>query len=195
ANDNMQVVCPTTPAQIFHLLRRQYLINTRKPMIIMSPKSMLRNKASVSTLEDLTTGSFKPVLVHQAPPSVRRIILCSGKVYFDLLEAQHAQQVDDLHVVRLERLYPFPSALLQEELSKFADCKEVLWLQEEPANQGAWLLINSDLRRVLLPEQKLYGLARPALAAPAVGALKRHKEQKEKLLADALALNVAGFMV
>ncbi|MDQ6989258.1 MAG: 2-oxoglutarate dehydrogenase E1 component [Mariprofundaceae bacterium] len=194
ANDNMQIVCPTTPAQLFHLFRRQYLLNSRKPMIMMGPKSMLRHKASVSTLEDLTSGSFQPVLAEKATAKCRRVILCSGKVYYDLIEAREKQNVTDVNIIRLERLYPFPATELKQALADYTSCKEVLWLQEEPENQGAWFQINSNIRRILQPQHKLYGLARPALAAPAVGSLKRHNVQKETLLTTALAKDVAAFM-
>ncbi len=195
ANDNMQVVVPTTPAQLFHLLRRQYLINTRKPLIIMAPKSLLRHKASVSTIHDLTTGRFQPVIADDAPEDCRRVILCCGKVYYDLLEAKNTATANDICLVRIEGLYPFPRKELQTALLPFANCTEMVWVQEEPENQGAWLQINSSLRQVLLPEQKLYGLARPALAAPAVGSSKRHQEQKEQLLNAALGTSVDGFML
>jgi len=197
ANDNMQVVVPTTPAQLFHLLRRQYYLNTRKPLIIMAPKSLLRHKASVSSLQDLTTGRFQPVIVDETmdKQTCRRVILCSGKVYYDLLEAKRTGTFNDVHIIRLEALYPFPSKELAAAFQSFNGCTEFVWVQEEPENQGAWLQINSYIRKILLPEQKLYGLARPPLAAPAVGSLKRHQEQKEQLLSAALGDTVDGFML
>ncbi len=194
ANDNMQVICPTTPAQLFHVLRRQYLLDSRKPMIMMAPKSMLRHKDSVSSIKDLVSGSFQPVLAEKAKKSCRRVILCSGKVYFDLMEARKKQGVKDVNIIRLERLYPFPAQELQQVLQTYKGCKEVLWLQEEPENQGAWFQINSYIRRVLMPEHKLYGLARPALAAPAVGSFKRHQSQKEALFHAALSESVESLM-
>jgi 2-oxoglutarate dehydrogenase E1 component len=195
ACNNIQVVCPTTPAQIFHLLRRQYMHKTRKPLIIMAPKSMLRNKASTSAIQDLTSGSFQPVLGNECSGPCRRVILCSGKVYFDLMEERSKHETSDVHIIRVERLYPFPSTELTDALLPYTDCKEIVWLQEEPENQGAWLQINSSLRQVLLDGQKLYGLARPLLAAPAVGSLKRHNEQKEQLLSAALGTSAEGFML
>jgi 2-oxoglutarate dehydrogenase E1 component len=189
SNDNMHVVAPTTPAQIFHLLRRQYLHKVRKPLIIMGPKSMLRNKASVSTLEDLTTGQFQPILPNTCAGESRRVILCSGKVYYDLLEARNKQPNNDVHIIRIERLYPFPTAELKETLGPYTNCKEIVWLQEEPINQGAWRQIKHMIQEPLLPEQTLYVLAREALATPAVGSMKRHNEQKEQLLNAALDID------
>ena len=198
ADDNMQVVYPSTPAQIFHLLRRQYLINTRKPLIIMAPKSMLRNKASTSLLEDFTDHGFLPVLpeIHMPSAQCKRIILCSGKVHFDLLEAREKLGVTDIHSIRLEQLYPFPDEGLRQILSQapYKDCAQVLWLQEEPVNQGAWRQIKHRIHENLRPDQTLFALARPELAAPAVGSMKRHNEQKENLLQAALADDVNQFM-
>ena len=198
ADDNMQVVYPSTPAQMFHLLRRQYLINTRKPLIIMAPKSMLRNKASTSMITDFTDHGFLPVLPEiQAPsPQCNRIILCSGKVHFDLLEAREKLGITDIHSIRLEQLYPFPDESLRELLNQepYRDCSEVLWLQEEPVNQGAWRQIKHHIHENLVLGQTLYALARPELAAPAVGSMKRHNEQKEYLLTAALGADVDKFM-
>jgi len=198
ADDNMQVVCPTTPAQLFHLLRRQYLSTMRKPLIMMAPKSMLRNKGSFSDLEDLTTKSFQPVLPEKTPATKasRRVVLCTGKVHFDLLEAREEQGIEDVHSIRLERLYPFPldelKAMLQQE--PYVSSKEVLWLQEEPLNQGAWRQIKHRLRDSLLPGQELFVLARPSLAAPAVGSIKRHIREKEYLVNSALAETTDAFL-
>ena len=199
ASDNIQVVSPSTPAQLFHLLRRQYLINTRRPLVIMAPKSMLRNKASFSDLEDLTTKSFQPVFPEKVTPShpTRRIVLCNGKIHFDLLEAREALGVNDVHSIRIERLYPFPfdelKALLQQK--PYQSSKEVLWLQEEPLNQGAWRQIKHQIRNALLPGQTLYVLARPSLAAPAVGSIKRHLREKEYLVNHALAADTEAFIL
>ena len=198
ASDNIQVVCPTTPSQIFHLLRRQYLINTRIPLIVMAPKSMLRNKASFSDLEDFTTGRFKRVLpekiAHKTAP--RRIVLCTGKIHFDLLEEREKQSITDVFSIRIEQLYPFPleelKAMLQQE--PYQSCKEVLWLQEEPLNQGAWRQIKHMIRESLSSEYKMYVLARPSLAAPAVGSIKRHQREKEFLVTSALSENTDAFL-
>jgi len=191
AEQNMQVVCPTTPAQLFHLLRRQQMSRVRKPLIMMAPKSMLRNKLSFSPLGDFTSGQFQPVLKEADsdidPSQVRRLILCSGKVYYDLLAERRKRNITDIAMLRIERLYPFPYAELKAELEIYAAVKEVAWVQEEPKNQGAWIALNSPIRRVLLAEQKIYGITRPAAAAPAVGSAKRHKEEQAALVDAALS--------
>ncbi|MDQ7004525.1 MAG: 2-oxoglutarate dehydrogenase E1 component [Ghiorsea sp.] len=198
ADDNMQVVYPSTPAQIFHLLRRQSLINTRKPLIIMAPKSMLRNKASTSMLEDFTHHGFLPVLPEITPPCApcRRIVLCSGKIHFDLLAARDKQGVNDVYSLRLEQLYPFPSEALQAMLKQppYKTCQEILWLQEEPINQGAWRQIKHKIDECLEPTQILYVLARPELAAPAVGSIKRHREEQKHLTDAALGQSTEPLM-
>jgi len=191
AEDNMQVVCPTTPAQVFHLLRRQSKISTRKPLIVMTPKSMLRLKASYSPLEDFTSGHFQTVIPEQdaaiQAAQCKRVLLCSGKVYYDLLEERERLQLKDVAIIRVERLYPFPKDLLKCLLADYKQANEVFWVQEEPANQGAWMQINSAIRRILLASQKVYAVARPALAAPAVGSKARHNAERENLLAQAFS--------
>ncbi len=191
AEDNMQVVCPTTPAQVFHLLRRQSMIETRKPLVVMSPKSMLRLKASFSPLEDFTSGRFQAVIPEVdasiAAAACNRVLLCSGKVYYDLLAERERLQVHDVAIIRVERLYPFPSECLQRLLATYTQANEVFWVQEEPENQGAWMPINSAIRRVLLPNQKIYRATRPALAAPAVGSMARHQAELKELLRQAFA--------
>ncbi|MDX8406027.1 MAG: 2-oxoglutarate dehydrogenase E1 component [Mariprofundus sp.] len=199
AERNMQVVYPSTPAQLFHLLRRQLLSKLRKPLIMMSPKSMLRQKLSFSTLDEMTSGTFQPVLPEQdaqiTPATTRRVLLCTGKVYYDLLAERSERGVLDVAMIRLERLYPFPAAQLQAALAPYAGVKEVVWVQEEPENQGAWLHLNSPIRQVLLPEQKIYALTRPEAAAPAVGSGKRHKAELRVLLDKALGDDVEGLLV
>jgi len=194
AEDNMQVVCPTTPAQVFHLLRRQSRITTRKPLVVMSPKSMLRLKASFSPLEDFTSGQFRPVISESdtkiKTASCQRLLLCSGKVYYDLLAERETLAMKDVAIVRVERLYPFPAELLREIVHTYSAAKEVFWVQEEPANQGAWMQINSEIRRILLNAQKLYRVSRPALAAPAVGSMARHKAELRDLLDKSFAKGV-----
>ncbi|MDQ6956861.1 MAG: 2-oxoglutarate dehydrogenase E1 component [Mariprofundaceae bacterium] len=194
AEDNMQVICPTTPAQVFHLLRRQSMIATRKPLVVMSPKSMLRLKASFSPLQDFTSGHFQPVIAESdtkiKAASCQRLLLCSGKVYYDLLAERESLVMKSIAIVRVERLYPFPAELLRETVHAYSAAKEVFWVQEEPANQGAWMQINSEIRRILLDTQKLYRISRPALAAPAVGSMARHKAELRDLLDKAFAKNV-----
>jgi len=176
------------------LLRRQYKHQVRKPLIIMAPKSMLRNKASTSTVSDLATGAFQPILDNTCAGTSRRVILCSGKVYYDLLEARNKHENHDTHIIRIERLYPFPAAELAAIMKTYTDCKEVVWLQEEPINQGAWRQIKHMIQDALLSEQILYVLARDALAAPAVGSIKRHNEEKEHLMAAALGTDTSQLL-
>jgi len=191
AEDNMQVVYPTTPAQLFHLFRRQLLSQARKPLIMMAPKSMLRNKASFSALEDFTSGQFNPILEETdqsiGAAHVRRLIICSGKVYYDLLAERQKRAITDIAIIRLERLYPFPDTQLRQQLQRYKTTNEVYWVQEEPENQGAWLLLNSSMRQTLLKTQKIYGITRPGSAAPAVGSISRHKRELAKLVDSALA--------
>ena len=190
AEENMQVVCPTTPAQLFHLLRRQLMSRVRKPLILMAPKSMLRNKLSFSALEDFTAGRFQPVLAERElsdAARVRRVLLCSGKVYYDLLLERRKREIDDVAMIRIERLYPFPVEEIQAALAPFYDVDEVVWVQEEPENQGAWLALSSPIRRVLAENQKIHAVTRPASAAPAVGSAKRHKAEQAELVARALS--------
>ncbi|MDX8390721.1 MAG: 2-oxoglutarate dehydrogenase E1 component [Mariprofundaceae bacterium] len=190
AENNMQVVCPTTPAQLFHLFRRQSLIRTRKPLIMMAPKSMLRQKLSFSSVNELATGSFQPLLAEQdsriESESCQRLLICSGKVYYDLLAARSTAGILDIAIVRLERLYPFPAELLTRETAHYSCAIEVVWVQEEPENQGAWYQIKHHLKRCLLPQQKVTHIARDAAAAPAVGSLKRHQEQQQSIVNKAL---------
>lgn len=191
AEDNIQVVCPTTPAQIFHLLRRQYLLRVRKPLIIMAPKSMLRQKLSFSCMDDFTQGAFRTVITESDTTinkeAARKLLLCSGKVYYDLLAARMERAIDDIAMVRIERLYPFPSEELSDEIKKYPNAKEVLWVQEEPENQGAWYQIKHHLKRCLLPAQKISHITRPALAAPAVGSAKRHADEQKTVVDRALS--------
>jgi len=199
AEDNMQVVYPTTPAQLFHLLRRQLLSKMRKPLIMMGPKSMLRHKLSFSVLEDFTAGKFHPVLAEFDHPVVpaesRRLLLCTGKVYFDILAERRKRGVTDVSLLRIERLYPFPADELRQQLEQYSEATEVIWVQEEPKNQGAWLQLNSSIRQVLLPSQKMYGLTRPEAAAPATGSAIRHKQELQTLLDMALGESVEGMWV
>jgi len=197
--ENMQVVCPTTPAQLFHLLRRQLLSKVRKPLIMMAPKSMLRNKLSFSALEDFTRGSFQTVLPEAdstiVVSKVRRVLICTGKVYYDLLAERNQAGITDVTILRLERVYPFPAEVLQQQLANYAATTEVFWVQEEPENQGAWMFLSSPIRQVLLESQKVYALARPESAAPAVGSIIRHKAELRSLMEKAFADGVDGLLV
>lgn len=190
AENNMQVVYPSTPAQLFHLLRRQLMHKTRKPLIMMAPKSMLRNKLSFSTLDEFTSGQFMPVLSEVDPalqPSrTRRLLLCSGKVYYDLLAERIERGMTDVAIVRLERLYPFPYDELKQITVDFAATNEIVWVQEEPLNQGAWFQIRHCIEQCLHAGQGLKRLTRPAAASPAVGSAKRHKLEQKMLVELAL---------
>jgi len=198
AEDNMQVVYPTTPAQLFHLLRRQSMINTRKPLIMMAPKSMLRQKLSFSPLDALEHGHFHPVIpeVDKAiePSRTRRLLLCSGKVYYDLLAARRAQEITDVGIVRVELLYPFPYNELKTQLVAFAATTEVVWVQEEPENQGAWYEIDYRLEQCLQAGQHLKHLARSPGAAPAAGSSKRHTRRQQALVETALTGTIEGMI-
>ena len=186
ADNNMSVVQPTTASQIFHVLRRQMLRMQRKPLIVMTPKSLLRHKDAASPLEELANGAFRPVLGETdatiEAEKVRRILLCTGRVYYDLAHARTERKRDDVAIVRLEELYPFPGEKLSEELKKYPKAEEVIWVQDEPENQGAWLQL---LRPVFdsLPEGlKLSYAARPASSSPAVGYFQKHTAQQKELM-------------
>ena len=189
AENNMQVCNLTTPAQYFHVLRRQMHRNFRKPLIIMSPKSLLRYKLCVSSPRDLTEGSFQPVLAESdviVPASVRRVLFCSGKVYFDLLAARRERDIDDIAIVRVEQLYPFPEKEVLVALSPYSAAREVLWVQEEPWNMGAWHDMYRRLRRVIGDSRALGYAGRPAAASPAVGSYKVHQAEAAELIDNAL---------
>jgi len=177
AQDNMQVCVPTTPAQMFHLLRRQMVQKARKPLIVMTPKSLLRHKSAVSTLKDLSEGDFQRVIL---PPTseikaVKRIILCSGRIYYDLSDAKEKNKIEDVAIIRLEQLYPFP----EDEIKTVLKEKEIIWCQEEPQNQGAWRFI-----RDYLPNAKFVG--RKAAASTAEGLAKAHAKMQQEVVMKAL---------
>ncbi len=195
AEDNMQVCYPTTPAQMFHMLRRQVLRPYRKPLIVMSPKSLLRHKLSVSAIEAFTHGAFQPVIdeIDELDAArVRRILLCSGKVYFDLLEARRDNKITDCAIIRLEQLYPFPKEELEATLAQYANAEELVWVQEEPRNQGAWsMLLSTRYLGGCFDENKpLTCVARPYSASPAVGYVSLHLEQQARIIDEALELSV-----
>ncbi|MBF4207737.1 2-oxoglutarate dehydrogenase E1 component [Pseudomonas donghuensis] len=194
AEHNVQVCVPTTPAQIYHLLRRQVIRPLRKPLIVLTPKSLLRHKLAISTLEELAEGSFQTVIPEidtLDPKKVTRLVLCSGKVYYDLLEKRRAEGREDIAVVRIEQLYPFPEDDLVEILAPYTNLKDVVWCQEEPMNQGAWYSSQHHMRRILTRHNKdlvLEYAGRDASAAPACGYASMHAEQQEKLLQDAFTV-------
>ena len=192
AQHNMQVCVPTTPAQIFHVLRRQALRNSRRPLVVLSPKSLLRHKLAVSTLEELCDGAFQTVLpeVDEIDPAgVTRLVLCSGKVYYELLERRREEGASNVAICRLEQLYPFPEAELASVIAPYENLTEVVWCQEEPMNQGAWYSSQHHMRRVILQHHDgLYLLyaGRDAFAAPAAGYVALHNERQRELVDEAL---------
>ncbi|RZA19328.1 MAG: 2-oxoglutarate dehydrogenase E1 component [Lysobacteraceae bacterium] len=194
ALDNMIVCAPTTPAQDFHMIRRQMRMSTRKPLVVMTPKSLLRHKLAVSSLDELANGEFQRLIpdTHATAKKVRRVVACSGKVYYDLLEVAQKQKIDDVALVRVEQLYPFPRPELIAELKRFGAATEVVWCQEEPQNQGAWYQIQHHLRACLQPKQSLSYAGRPRSPSPAAGHMAEHVEELHKLVADALVNPIAG---
>jgi 2-oxoglutarate dehydrogenase E1 component len=189
AEYNIQVCVPSTPAQMFHLLRRQMVRALRKPLIIMTPKSLLRHPLSVSRLEELASGSFRNVIdeVDDIKPStVTRIVLCTGKVYFDLLKSRRESKVDHVAVVRLEQLYPFPSEEYEAVIRRYANACEVVWCQEEPQNQGSWYQIRHRLQLPLNSRHELLYAGRAGAAAPATGISALHEQQQKNLVTAAL---------
>jgi 2-oxoglutarate dehydrogenase E1 component len=189
ADMNIQVCVPSTPAQIFHLLRRQLLRSYRKPLIVFTPKSLLRHKLAVSNLIELTSGGFAPILseVDDIDPNlVRRLVLCAGKVYYDLLEARRRDKLSNVVIVRVEQLYPFPMELFTQELAKYPNLVELIWCQEEPANQGAWYQIKHRFFGLLGEKLALGYAGRTFSASPAVGKFSRHLAQQKQLVEDAL---------
>lgn len=188
AQYNIQVCVPTTPAQMFHLLRRQMVRPLRKPLVIMSPKSLLRHKESVSSLEDLVDGGFRNIIsdVEELDPKkVRRLIACSGKVYFDLAAYRRKNKIEDVAIIRIEQLYPFPHDDFQAEVERYPHARDILWCQEEPRNQGAWHRIQHYLLRHKRPDQVLGDALRPSSASPAAGYLVKHNEQQNELIVSA----------
>lgn len=192
AQENMQVCVPTTPAQIFHLLRRQVIRPFRQPLIVMSPKSLLRHKMAVSTIAELTDGEFQCVIPEVdalETAKVTRIVLCSGKIYYELLQKRRDEKIEHIAIVRIEQLYPFPNDALKSEFAKYANAKEIVWCQEEPKNQGAFYASRHRIVRCM-PENDhhLYYAGRAAMAAPAAGYGALHNKQQAELVEQALGL-------
>jgi 2-oxoglutarate dehydrogenase E1 component len=189
AEFNMQVCVPSTPAQMFHMLRRQMLRPLRKPLIVMTPKSLLRHPLSVSRLEELSGSGFQTVIDEiddLKPSAVTRVVFCSGKVYFDLLKARRETQSDSTAIVRIEQLYPFPSEEYEAVLRKYSNAREIIWCQEEPQNQGSWYQIRHRLQAKLGENQELLYAGRAGAAAPATGIAALHEEQQKNLVTAAL---------
>jgi len=198
ADNNIQVVQPTNGAQIFHVLRRQMIRPFRKPLVIMTPKSLLRNKDATSPLSDLAEGHFMPVIgeTDQAidAAAVKRVLACSGKVYYDLVNHRKELERNDIAIIRVEQLYPFAHKAFQAELAKYSNAKEVIWVQDEPQNQGAWFYVQHHIYENMTEGQKLGYAGRAASASPAVGYLAKHQEQHKALLEQAFGAR-KGFML
>ena len=191
ASENIQVCVPSSPKQIFHLLRRQAIRKMRTPLIVISPKSLLRNPDATSNLDELTSGEFSCVIDDHLKnkKDVKRIIMCSGKVYYDLVKMRDKNNSKDVGVVRIEQLYPFPYDDLEEILTKYENVQEFIWCQEEPLNQGAWFSHRHRIQRVLDRFNKgdeVSLVSRPPAAAPAVGLMKLHLQQQEELVKEAI---------
>jgi 2-oxoglutarate dehydrogenase E1 component len=189
AESNMQVCVPSTPAQMFHMLRRQMQRALRKPLVVMTPKSLLRHKHSVSELKELTHGRFQNIIEDTAERPVagaRRIVFCSGKVYFDLLEQRDKRELRDVALVRVEQLYPFPTEEYAAIIRRHPNAREIVWCQEEPQNQGAWYQIRHRLQEPLTPKHALLYAGRAPAAAPATGIHEMHEEQQHGLVQAAL---------
>ncbi len=190
AENNWQICVPTTPSQIFHLLRRQMVRKVRKPLVIITPKSLLRHKEAVSTLDELAKGSFRTVIGEVEKldrKKVKRVVLCQGKIYYELLAYRRENGIKDTALMRIEQLYPFPAEALSEALAEFPNAKEFVWCQEEPRNQGAWYWLASrqHLANVLGSKRTLLLVSRPAAASPAVGYYAKHNAQQKNVIENA----------
>ena len=188
ADTNMQIVQPTTASQIFHVLRRQMVRNLRKPLIIFTPKSLLRNKDATSPLSEFTKGSFQTVIPdsHELKAErVKRMVVCSGKVYYDLVKQRKEKGLEDVAIVRVEQLYPFPHKAFAQELKKYPNLSEIVWTQDEPQNQGAWFFLQHYIHENMLEGQKLAYSGRAASASPAAGYSHLHQEQQKALVEGA----------
>ncbi|KMN50091.1 2-oxoglutarate dehydrogenase [Chromobacterium violaceum] len=192
AEHNMQIVMPSEAGQMFHLLRRQVLRPYRKPLVIFLSKRLLRFKDSMSPIEDLTSGGFRPVIgdaVVKDPKKVKRVLLCAGQVYYDLAAARKERGLeDDIAIIRIEQLYPFPTEQVAAELARFTQAKEVMWVQEEPRNQGAWYQIRHRLEGLLSAKQQLSFAGRPSSASPAVGYMSKHVAQLKAFVEEAMSV-------
>ncbi|MCZ8096015.1 MAG: 2-oxoglutarate dehydrogenase E1 component, partial [Acidovorax sp.] len=200
ADANMQIVQPTTASQIFHVLRRQMVRDLRKPLIIFTPKSLLRNKDATSPLSEFTKGSFQTVIpeqddaIEKKAAKVKRVIACSGKVYYDLVKKRTEKEADDVAIIRVEQLYPFPHKAFAAELKKYPNATDIVWCQDEPQNQGAWFFIQHNIHENMLEGQKLGYSGRAASASPAVGYSHLHQEQ-QKALVDGAFAKLKGFVL
>jgi 2-oxoglutarate dehydrogenase E1 component len=188
AEDNMQVCNLTTPAQLFHVFRRQVKRPYRKPLIIMTPKSLLRHKRCISKMDDLANGGFQRIIADDLDPKkVRRVVLCSGKVYYDLLDAREERGKNDVALIRLEQLYPLRTEELQKVLAPYKKGTDLVWAQEEPWNMGAWFSINARLPKIVGDRFTLRGICRPESASPATGSAAAHKLEQKMLVDEVMA--------
>jgi 2-oxoglutarate dehydrogenase E1 component len=197
ADTNMQIVQPTTASQIFHVLRRQMVRNLRKPLIIFTPKSLLRNKDAASPLSEFTKGGFQTVIPDSGDldvKKVKRVVACCGKVYYDLVNKRKEKAFDDTAIIRVEQLYPFPHKAFAAELKKYPNLAEVLWCQDEPQNQGAWYFVQHDIFKEMNEGQKLSYSGRAASASPAAGYAHLHQDQQKSLVEGAFA-KLKGFIL
>ena len=200
ADTNMQIVQPTTASQIFHVLRRQMVRNLRKPLIIFTPKSLLRNKDATSPLSEFTKGGFQTVIpennadVVKNAAKVKRVIACSGKVYYDLVKKREEMGSNDVAIIRVEQLYPFPHKAFGAELKRFGNATDIVWCQDEPQNQGAWFFVQHNIHENMLEGQKLGYAGRAASASPAVGYAHLHQDQQKNLIEAAFA-KLKGFIL
>ena len=198
AENNMQIVQPTTASQIFHVLRRQMVRMFRKPLVIFTPKSLLRNKDATSPLTEFTKGEFRTVIgelnADIDASKVKRVIACSGKVYYDLVKKREEKKAGDVAIIRVEQLYPFPHKAFAAELKKYPNATELVWCQDEPQNQGAWFFVQHYIHENMSEGQRLGYAGRPASASPAVGYAHLHQEQQKALLDQAFA-KLKGFVL
>ena len=197
ADTNMQIVQPTTASQIFHVLRRQMVRDLRKPLIIFTPKSLLRNKDATSPVSEFTKGSFQTIIPENKAlkaDKVKRVLVCSGKVYYDLVKKREELGADDVAILRAEQLYPFPHKAFATELKKYPNATDLVWTQDEPQNQGAWFFVQHYIHENMLPGQKLGYSGRAASASPAVGYSHLHQEQQKSLVEGAFS-KLKGFVL
>jgi 2-oxoglutarate dehydrogenase E1 component len=192
AENNMQVCYPTTPAQYFHLLRRQVKQDAGRPLVVMTPKSLLRLPAAASTMPELETGGFQPAIDDARITDrgkIRRVVVCSGKVYYDLNAARDEAPRDDVAIVRLEQFYPFPADTLGKIIGSYENAAEIVWTQEEPKNMGGWTFVEPRIRAILSEKLTLRYVGRPASASPATGSYAIHELEQKKLVDDSLLID------
>jgi len=189
----MRVLYPTTPAQYFHLLRRQGIMRPERPMVVMTPKSLLRLPAATSPVRELVAGRFRPVLDDPTAAGredrIRRLVLCTGKIYYDLDAHEGRKAAEDVAIARVEELYPFPARELESLVSGCPSLEEVVWTQEEPRNMGALTFVGSRLRAVVPKEVPMRYVARPERASPAEGKPADHNREQQRIVREALRLN------